>query len=241
MGACSLDARAEGVGHRVGALLALPIEAASLNLGGAWVRICGQGPERAREAARALVGAGAGSLLSIGLAAGLAPGLRAGTVVLAERIVGLDGCMLPVEAAWRDEVQARVGRVLPCARGAVAETAAALLTPEDKAALHRRTAALAADMESAAVARVAACAAIGFLALRVIVDDAGCRVPAAAVLALHADGRLAPVSLLGALLRQPRDLAAMARLARRYRTARAALAALGRLAGPALRREAADG
>lgn len=218
-------------------MLALPMEAAALNLQGAWVRICGQGPDRAQQAARSLVAAGAGRLLSIGLAAGLAPELEPGTVVLPDLVLGHDGRALAVETAWRDDVHAHLAAALPCVRGILAETPAALLGPGDKAALQRRTHALAADMESAAVARVAARAAIGFLALRVVLDDAHTRVPAAAASALRADGRVAPLRLLGMLLAQPRDLAALARLAGAYRKARAALAAIARIAGPALRRD----
>ena len=55
------------------------------------VMVSGPGPQRAEAAARALLAAGCDALMSFGLAGGLAPHLRPGALVLAERVLSAQG------------------------------------------------------------------------------------------------------------------------------------------------------
>ena len=76
---------------RIGVLTGLAAEARLLEraLTGSDVIIARTGavPERAEAAAESLVAKGAAALLSFGLAGGLDPTLRAGDLVLADRVV----------------------------------------------------------------------------------------------------------------------------------------------------------
>ena len=99
-----------------------------------------------------------------------------------------------------------------------------------KAAAFRDTGAAAVDMESLAVAEVAAAHGLPFLAVRVIVDTAGDALPAA-VLAATRSGRVHIGRLIGALALAPAQIPGLLRLAQRYRAASRSLAALARV-GP---------
>jgi len=99
-----------------------------------------------------------------------------------------------------------------------------------KSSLFEHSGAVAVDMESAAVAGVAAELALPFLALRVILDTAHDTLPDSVMRSFQAPAgpRIWP------LLCAPGDWGALLRLAVQYRMAGRALAACGRLAGPTL-------
>ncbi|MFO1153464.1 MAG: purine phosphorylase [Rhodospirillales bacterium] len=223
---------------RIGIVTGLVSEAACLGragLGeGARVLCTGARPGAAARAAAALVADGCRGLVSFGTAGGLATGLAAGTVVLAAVVISDDGARLAVDPGWHQRVRVRVGGALPLVVDAIATVADPLLTPEAKVACRRATGAVAVDMESGEVARVAAAAAIPFLVVRAIADPAERTIPAWVMQAVTADGRTRITPVVAHLARRPGDAAALFRLAR---DARAALRGLGRvatLAGPLL-------
>ncbi|HEY1874708.1 MAG TPA: hypothetical protein VGG67_09930, partial [Steroidobacteraceae bacterium] len=129
---------------------------------------------------------------------------------------------------------ARGGRLLSC-REPLGSTAA-------KALAFRQTGAVAVDMESFAIAEVAAAERVPFLAVRAIVDTAHDVVPEVALSATRAgQAGLGMGRVLAALARTPGQLPALIRLARGYRTASRALSAVvesGALATPRLRQVA---
>lgn len=201
------------------------IEGASLR-----IVVAGASVQGAEAAAVRLVGEGVAALLSFGLAGGLVPGLRPGDVVVAEAVVTAAGSRCVADPEW-------VGRVLAAALprmvpGSIAGADRAVADPRDKAALARATGAVAVDMESHAVAAVAARAGLPFLALRAIADPAERGLPSAALAALDPGGRIRIGRLLAALRRRPGDLALLFRLGRDAARARAALARAADL-GPA--------
>jgi len=96
-----------------------------------------------------------------------------------------------------------------------------------KALAFSQTGAVAADMESSAVAEVASAARVPFLVVRAIVDTAQDALPEVALSAAGAgEERLRLSRLLATLARTPGELPALIRLAHRYRTASRALAAV---------------
>ncbi|HLB80849.1 MAG TPA: hypothetical protein VJJ77_10120 [Dongiaceae bacterium] len=189
----------------------------------ALVACAGGDAARARAAARGLLEAGAGALLSFGLAGGLDPAQPSGRLVLAETVIDAgSGRRFATDAPWRD-------RLAAAARGADAVLAALagsndpVLSIAAKRALFAATGAAAVDMESHAVAAAAAAAGVPFLALRAIADPAGRAVPAAALAGLDAEGRVQARAVLAELLRAPGLIPAFAALALDAVRARAAL------------------
>ena len=187
----------------------------------------GPGAERAARAATTALASGASGLVSFGLAGGLRAGLAPGAVLLPRRVRSA-AAAFAVDSAWH-------AALANAARGAgfapsfedLLSVAAALTTPAEKAAAAANGAA-AVDMESAAIAAVAARAGARFVAVRVIVDGASDSLPADVEHWVDERGerRLGPA--LAAVLR-PARWRELWVLARRYAAARRTLERLAPL------------
>jgi len=196
---------------------------------GTLVASSGMGSAAATTAAQALVDAGASGLMSFGLAGGLDPSLRAGSIVLPSAVISADGARFPTAADWRARLVAALagtrGAPGPLIAGTLLGSTQAIDTLEGKAAAFKLTGAVAVDMESLAVAQVAAGHSLPFIAVRVIVDTAADVLPRA-VVAASTGGQVRIGRLLGELALAPVDCIAMIRLARRYRAATRAMSAV---------------
>jgi adenosylhomocysteine nucleosidase len=171
-------------------------------------------PAGAEAAAERLVAGGASALLSFGLAGGLDPALRPGDVVVAAEVIE-NGRRIAVDVALARRFGTPAGTVLAATR--------AVTTVADKAVPFAATGALAVDLESGAVARVAARHALPFAVVRAICDPAGRALPAAALMAMDAWGAIRPLRLLAALARAPGEIVDLIALGRDAAAARRAL------------------
>jgi adenosylhomocysteine nucleosidase len=188
---------------------------------------CGHGSRMAAALAPA-VGPDCAGIISFGIAAGLDPGLRSGTHIVASAVIGADGT-LPTNERWaRRLLDARPRAVHAPMLG----VDAAVTEPGDKLQLFRQTGAAALDMESHVAAAVAASHGLPFAVLRVVADSAHQRVPLAALSGMRADGSLDALALLRALWRRPGDIAGLPNVARNTFVARAALARVRHGLGP---------
>lgn len=210
----------------VGVLTGLAAEARLLDGhggDGALIVACtGADPRRAREEAGQLVSQGATALVSFGLAGGLCPSLRAGDLVCAERVVLPGGLAVAVDADWRRAVLARAQPLRDALGGAMAGVDRLLVTTEEKC-LAAASGAVAADMESHAVALAAEEAGVPFIVLRAVSDPAGRALPSVARVALKPGGRVDAQAVAMALVRRPSEWPAVARLALDTRAAMATL------------------
>jgi adenosylhomocysteine nucleosidase len=191
--------------------------------GGGLVALGGVGPERARAAALRLLEAGATALVSWGIAAGLDPRLRAGSFLLPERVIGADDTTYRVTASWRAELSARIAPRLAPHAGPLVEVTRLLETAQEKRALFERHGAIAADMESAALARVAAARGVPCVVLRVVADPAAGRTPAWVAALVDGAGKVRASHALREAVAHPRDWRALVALALQFRTARRVL------------------
>jgi adenosylhomocysteine nucleosidase len=231
--------------HSVGIVTALASEASVLThqplpprklieLGeGCGLWLSGMGPLAARQAALALVNAGAGALAVFGVAGALAPGMHCGTLLCPARVVDEHGHDYLPTPAWRNELcQHLVAAALPVvADGRLLSLASPLLDASSKAAMHARYQAHAVDMESAAVAAVATEQRIPFVVLRAIVDEYDDDIPATLQTGIDEWGRPRPLAMLALLGRQPAMVTQLPRLALRMRRAIRALRASVEAAG----------
>jgi adenosylhomocysteine nucleosidase len=167
------------------------------------------------------VSAGAGAILSFGLAGGIDPGLRAGTCIVARGIHAASGYRA-CDTGWTSRLAGRIPGVVV---GDLAGSDRPLADRDAKHALHIATSALAVDTESHVAAGIAAAHALPFAAFRVVADPALRTLPAAALVALRAGGTVDVAAVLGSLVRAPSQLPLLLRIAL---DARAALAALRR-------------
>jgi hopanoid-associated phosphorylase len=183
----------------------------------------GAGCQNAGAAAELLVAKGAGRLISWGCAAGLSLALRAGDLVLADTIMGLDHVKIAVDADWH----AHSKQVL--AKSCVVHTGCLLTTPQlvasskDKKQLHLKSGAVALDMESVAIAKVAQQHALPFLAIRVIADSVDTSLPHAVNKALNGQGDVVMKTLLLSIAKNPVEIPRLIRLGLNFRAAKITL------------------
>jgi adenosylhomocysteine nucleosidase len=195
----------------------------------------GGDPERVRHAARALIEQGATGLLSFGLAGGLDPKARPGDLLLPETVVLPGREEVATEPAWRARLEAKLLRSGPTVhRGALAGVDRLLVSAEEKRRLREDTGAIAADMESHAIAEAARQAGRPFVVLRAVADPAGQALPQTAGESLAPDGQVRPLAVVEGLLGQPHDLPGLLALWRQSARAHAALRRATLLAGAAL-------
>jgi adenosylhomocysteine nucleosidase len=196
----------------------------------------GIGSAAARRAAESLVADGATALVSWGFAAGLDPALTPGTLVISQQLeppMPATAGTATAAAAWAARLSSRFRDVVPLVNGTIACPDHVVRTASEKRALGA-SGAVAADMESAAVAAVALAAGIPWLALRVLVDTVDVIVPQAVAAAIDARGGFQMARFFGALIRRPMDLASLPSLASAYRRAMRTLAMVARAADEGL-------
>lgn len=192
--------------------------------------VSGMGWDAAHAGALRLARAGATAFASFGTAGALDPSLECGAVLVPREVHGPEGEPLPTHARWREAVLAAMPHDCQLSDGPLLTSREPIGARLDKAIAWRESACVAVDMESAAVARFAADAAVPFLVLRVIVDTAADELPEA-VLAASRAGQVAIGRLLVGLALAPWSIAAVRELARRFRVA---CDMLSRLAEPGL-------
>lgn len=214
---CALRSEARHLGRSVAShagLSSLP--------SGTLIAVTGMGLNAAAAGAAALIGARAGALMSFGMAGGVDPTLPAGCLFLPDAVSAPDGTAYPCDPHWHAQLcRALSGAV---GEGRLSSVPAPLTSGAAKAALWRATGARAVDMESSAVAALAQRHGLPFVAVRVVIDDAHCELPAALATATAADGQVAGWRVGLHLLRHPGEFPALLRLARAYAAANATLA-----------------
>ena len=206
-------------GHPAGFVVGLAAEARLLH-GCGRIGVGGGMPAGAAAAAELLVAEGAGALVSIGLAGGLDPSCRPGDIIIPLSIWEA-GAVLETDPALCAVLGGANAAAIAAADSPIASVA-------DKAALFRRSGAVAVDLESGAVARVACRHGLPFAALRVICDPADRDLPPAALAAIGAAGAIGLGRVLASLLRHPLQLPALLRLAADAAAARTTLRGAGR-------------
>ncbi len=220
--------------HRLGVVTGLASEAAVISQiiaeTDAQVQVvcAGANSERAKRLAGQLVAEGAQTLLSFGVAGGLSPDLDCGELIVAETLRGPDGTNYPTDVAWREALTTTLTEItLHYRQGAILGSARTLRETADKQAAFKDSGCLAVDMESAAVAAIAAESGLPFLAVRAVADCATDSLPGFVASAVKPDGKPAIGRALAALARRPGDIPATLRLARQTELALARLRMLG--------------
>jgi hopanoid-associated phosphorylase len=177
---------------------------------------------------RLAVGAGCRSIISFGVAGGLAPDLTPGDCVVASAILD-HPAVRPTDPLW----SRKLADMIPDARhGPIMGVNSVVSDPADKRKLHAFTGAVAVDMESHLVARAARAQGLAFAVIRVIIDPAERAVPDAALMALRLRGGAYLTALVWELAARPAELAALLRIARDGYAARASLLRIRRALGP---------
>lgn len=162
---------------------------------------------------------GCRGIVSYGVSGGLVPALRSGDIVVGSEIIGPNGS-IPTDDLW----SAWLLSALPTAVfGPVVGVELPIAALARRSELHLRSGALAADMESHLIARLAAANSMRFVALRVIIDAAGRNIPPTALACISPDGATSRWRVSRLLLGRPWDALDMIRLSADWWLARRAL------------------
>ncbi len=173
-------------------------------------------PEGARRQAEIAIAQGARALISFGLAGGLDPAIPPGFVLRPERVAW---CGTVLRADW-----GLLGALGGATCGILLAGESIAVTAAEKRMLREQMGAAAIDLESGAVAEVAAQHGIPFAVLRAVCDPADRDLPPAALAALDEAGAIGFLRVGISVLRQPWQIPALLALAGDAARARRALA-----------------
>jgi hypothetical protein len=174
------------------------------------------------------------ALLHLGVAGGLAPALRAGDVVVCDRVLVDGRGDEAIACAPEGPLSDWLARVVAAARGAALTVEHVVPSAEAKRALFERTGAQVVEMESFWAARAARAAGLPIACLRAVIDRQDESLPDLTS-ALDQVGRPRTLRLLRHLVARPGTIAALPRVARSFGVAQEALGRVGRDVLAALR------
>ncbi len=220
---------------RLGIIAALPAEQRTLSTRriacGGWIRLTdntllalsGAGPERAAAAGRRLIEEGINALLSWGCAAGLDSALAPGALVLPETLIAADGRAHNVDPTWHQRLHRCLSECLVVHTGSVVESRHLVVEATEKAALFERFRGIALDMESVAIAQLAAGKGIPFVIIRTIADPANSNLPQSVARALDSRGNVDLRKLFSYTLVHPAEFGRLLQLGWHFCAARRTL------------------
>ncbi|NOU20711.1 MAG: phosphorylase [Methyloglobulus sp.] len=191
-----------------------------------WVVYAGAGHENARIASELLVKQGANQLISWGCAAALDGSFRPGDLALANSCVDADNIEFDLNnEGWLIHTKTCLSKHLTvcCYTGKLAESRRIVSSSHDKAQIGTATGAIALDMESVAIARVAKLHEMPFLSIRAIADPLGMDLPKAVSHALNGQGEIILGKLLLFLLLHPAELPGLIKLGLHFYAAKKTL------------------
>lgn len=183
------------------------------------VAYAGAGSINAQAAAELLIAQGATRLISWGCAGALSDVLKPGDLVIADQLISTQALKTTTDLAWCARVSSLLATHLTVHTGALADSTHIVATQREKRQLHKQHGALAVDMESNAIARVAQQHQLPFIALRAIADPVTMDLSPAISYALNAQGEVVILKLLAYLLRHPFEIIGLLTIAKHFNAA----------------------
>jgi len=194
--------------------------------------ISGVGSEVAHTAATRLVEHGATALLSWGCSGALSETLKPGDLLLPETILAEDGQMFHTHEQWRHYLKTRLTGTLTWHEDMLVESRQLVSGHADKQRLASASGAIAVDMESAAIGRIAAQSGIPFMVIRAVADTADEGLPPCIAQTLDYQGQLQIRRMFPMLMRQPGLWPQLIRLGRHFHAASRTLTLVSTQADP---------
>ncbi len=150
----------------------------------------GTGPDNALNAALRLLEKGCSKLISWGCAAGLAEGLSAGDLCLPKQLITENQQHISVHTEWRQQTVCLLDGLQPIHSGPLSTSSSIISSSRKKKVIHQSTGAIALDMESTAIARIAEQEQIPCLVIRVIADTVDMNLPTAITKSMDGKGEI---------------------------------------------------
>ena len=195
------------------------------------VAYSGTGSINAKAAADLLIAQGVTRLMSWGCAAALSASLKPGDLILADELIDAEGCRdakygdaeFCVSTDWHSDTKNRLATFVVVHTGCLAESKRIVSSSKDKKQLQSTTGAVAVDMESIAIAKVAGQHTLPFLAIRVIADPVNMDLPQAINYSLNERGDIVMSKLLLFLVLHPAELPGLIKLGLHFNVAKKTL------------------
>jgi adenosylhomocysteine nucleosidase len=187
------------------------------------VAYSGAGPINAKLSAELLVAKGATRLISWGCAAALSGLLKPGDLVLADNLVDAEGrrdAKFCVSSDWHSYAKNILSSCFVVHTGCLAESKNIVSASKDKQQLHAITGAVALDMESVSIAKVARQHELPFLAIRAIADPVDMNLPLAISYSFNDRGEIMIGKLLLFLVQHPAELPGLIKLGLHFNAAK---------------------
>lgn len=201
------------------------------------VACSGTGATNAQASAELLIIKGATRLISWGCAAGLSASVKPGDLIVADHLIDADANKIAVNPEWRrytvNILQQQTGENPAfVVGGSLAESKTLIVTSLEKKQLHSLTGAVALDMESAAIAKIAGHHNLGFLSIRAIADPVTMNLPKAIAYSLNDQGDVVLSKLLLFLALHPQELPGLIQLGLHFNKAKRSLKKVAGLLEP---------
>ena len=192
----------------------------------------GAGANNAQTAAELLISQGATRLISWGCAAALSPNLQSGDLVLADSLITADGDTLNIDSHWFRHVKTGLEKLalnnaFALRTGDLLESQTLVAKSLEKQQLYQQSKAIALDMESVAIAKVAQAHSLPFLAIRAIADPVSMDLPEAVRVALNDQGDVDMGKLIRFFLTHPSEIKGLCALGQQFNAAKNTLKSVG--------------
>jgi len=180
----------------------------------------GAGADNARTASELLLAQGVTRLISWGCAAALSESLKPGDLILADTLIDAEGTQIDIQPDWIGLTNTLLSSHVKAHIGSLAESLTIVATAKDKKHLHSQTGAIALDMESTAVAKVARQNGLPFLTIRTIADPVHMDLPKAINHSLNDEGDVVLAKLLAFIALHPTELPGLIKLGLHFNAAK---------------------
>ena len=197
------------------------------------IACAGAMPDQAEHLSKRFIDQGCMALLSFGIAGALDPDVQVGDTVVSTGVINAKGDVLFTDNSWLQRVIVLLDQSLsPVHKGLIYGSDIAITSAQLKSDIYVKSKALCVDMETHRMALVAQQAAIPFLAIRVISDDATRAIPSAALGVIGENGKPQIGRVLKGLLRHPNQIPALMALSKDMKLALATLRRVPGILGP---------
>lgn len=188
----------------------------------------GAGSVNAAAGAKLLIANGATRLISWGCAAALAMRLNPGDLILADKLIDAENIEHVVDLDWHSHAKKTLEAYITVSSGNLADSVGIISSSKDKKQMHAKTGAVALDMESMSIAKVAKHHSLPVLVIRVIADPVSMSLPKAINYSLNSQGEIVMPKLLFFILLRPSELPGLIKLGIHFSAAKKTLKSIAK-------------
>jgi adenosylhomocysteine nucleosidase len=196
------------------------------------VKCAGARPELAHDCAAELISKGCDALLSFGIAGGLSPDINVGHIVIPDQVILPNGDGIQTDTEWRQRLLDKLPSSVSVSIDVTAGSDTIAASIETKLSLFTHTRAVAVDMESHRVAKIARDHNVPFMVIRAVSDTSNESIPRSALNVIDENGQPLYSKVVSQILQHPGDIPKLIKLSRNTNTALASLRRVALAATP---------